>query len=140
VDPVAGTPVNAEANGIQVEAIYLSHGTPPSGEVEIFNNAYVVTINGIKVFHTGDISSLQDVRQYNLEDQNIDLAFIPHFYLRNSASRSTLSNDIGARYLFPIHYQYTTPEFNADVVRFNYPDAIIFNMELESWIMPRLDE
>ncbi len=140
VDPVAGTPVNAEANGIQVEAIYQNHGTPPSGSTEIYNNGYVVTINGIKIFHTGDNAALKDVVQYNLSDQSIDLAFIEHFYLRNSASRGILDINIGAKYIFPIHYQYTTPEYNREVVIFNYPDAVVFNLELESWIMPRIDE
>jgi len=140
MDPVTGTPVNAEANGIQVEAIYLSHGTPPSGSTEIYNNGYVVTINEIKFFHTGDIAALRDVVQYNLSDQNIDLAFIMHFYLQNSASRSILDINIGAKHLFPIHYQYTTPDYNREVVLFNYPDAVVFNLELESWIMPRIDE
>jgi L-ascorbate metabolism protein UlaG (beta-lactamase superfamily) len=140
VDPVAGTPVYAEANGIQVEAIYLSHGTFPSGQTEIYNNGYIVTINGIKVFHTGDNAALRDVVQYKLSEKNIDLAFISHFYLRNSASRGILDINIGAKYVFPIHYQYTTPEYNREVVLFNYPDAIVFNMELESWIMPRIDE
>ena len=140
VDPVAGTPVNEEANGIQVEAIYLSHGTPPSGQTEIYNNGYIVTINGTKVFHSGDNAALRDVVQYKLSEQNIDLAFIEHFYLRNSASRGILDINIGAKYVFPIHYQYTTPEYNREVVLFNYPEAVVFSMELENWLMPRIDE
>jgi L-ascorbate metabolism protein UlaG (beta-lactamase superfamily) len=140
VDPVAGTPVNTEANGIQVEAIYLSHGTVPRGQIETYNNGYIVTINGIKIFHTGDNAALRDVVQYKLSEQNIDLAFIEHFYLRNSASRGILDINIGAKYVFPIHYKYTTPEYNREVVLFNYPDAVVFNQELENWIMPRIDE
>ena len=140
LDPDIGTPVYTETNGIQVEAIYLSHGTPPSGQPEIFNNAYLVTINGIKVFHTGDIDGLQGIKPYHLEDQKIDLAFIPHFYLRNAASMGILQDNLGTKFLFPIHYHYTTPVFDADVVRFNNPDAIVFTTELESWIMPRSDE
>ena len=35
LDPIEGTPVYTETNGIEVEAIYLSHGTPPSGQLEI---------------------------------------------------------------------------------------------------------
>ena len=140
LDPAVGTPVYTETNGIQVEAIYLSHGTPTNGQPEIYNNAYVVTINGIKVFHTGDIDGLQGVRQYNLEDQKIDLAFIPHFYLRNAASLSILQESVGAKFVFPIHYHYTTPEYDEDMVKFNFPDAIVFQMELETWIMPRSGE
>ena len=136
VDPIAGTLVQAEANGIQVEAIYLSHGYPPNDQNEVFNNGYVVTLNGIKFFHTGDIADLNDVLPYDLADMNIDFAFIQHFYLRDEGARSILADGIGAKYLFPIHYAYTEPAFNADLIKSNYPEAIIFSRELESWFMP----
>jgi L-ascorbate metabolism protein UlaG (beta-lactamase superfamily) len=96
----------------------------------------VVTINGIKFFHTGDIDNLQDIVPYNLADQHIDFAFIQHFYLRNGGSRNMLNNDIGAKYLIPIHYQFTEPAFDINVILSNYPDAIVFYGELESWFMP----
>jgi L-ascorbate metabolism protein UlaG (beta-lactamase superfamily) len=135
VDPRAGAPVNTEANGIQVEAIYISHGTPENGQPEIYNNAYVVTLDGVKFFHTGDIADPQDFLQYDLGTQGIDLAFIPHFYMRDSYFRSAM-DAIGARYLVPIHYHYTTPVFNASAVRAAYPDAILFDAELDHWDMP----
>jgi L-ascorbate metabolism protein UlaG (beta-lactamase superfamily) len=140
VDPVDGAPINVEANGIQVEAIYLSHGYPPDDPNEIFNNAYVVNVNGIKFFHTGDLDDLRDVAQYNLSEMNIDLAFIQHFYLQNGMFRSVLENDIGAKYLFPIHYQFTTPEFDANNIKTNYPDAVIFYGELGNWFMPEAEK
>lgn len=136
MDPVDGVPILAEANDIPVEAIYLSHGYPPDDPNEIFNNAYVVTINGIKFFHTGDLDDLNDVLQYNLSEMNIDFAFIQHFYLQNSLARNTLTNDIGAKYLFPIHYQFTEPAFNTNLILSTYPDAVVFYRELGSWFMP----
>ncbi len=109
VDPVAGTPVQVEANGIQVEAIYLPHGYPPDDPNEVFNNAYVVTINGIKFFHSGDIADLNNVLPYHLADQSIDLAFILHFFLQDDGLKSVFLEGIGAKYLFPIHCVYTQP-------------------------------
>jgi L-ascorbate metabolism protein UlaG (beta-lactamase superfamily) len=138
VDPVAGSPVNVEANGIQVEAIYLNHGSPPNDPNEVFNNGYVVTVNGIEFFHTGDIGDLRDVTQYHLADQKIDLAFIQHFFMQDDRMESVIRNDIGAKYIFPIHYQFTTPEFDANTIKSYYPDAIIFSAELESWFMPAI--
>ena len=133
VDPVAGSPVNVEANGIGVEAIYLNHGFPPNDPSEVFNNGYVVTIGPVKFFHTGDIDILQDARQYNLAEQNIDLAFIQHFFLLDDNARSLIDEVVGAKYLFPIHYKFTTPTFDADKIKNYFPDAIIFSAELESW-------
>jgi L-ascorbate metabolism protein UlaG (beta-lactamase superfamily) len=140
VDPVTGSPVNTEANGIQVEAIYLNHGYPLNDPNETYNNGYVVTVNGIKFFHTGDIGDLRDVTQYHLSDQKIDLAFIQHFFMQDNRMESVIRNDIGAKYLFPIHYQFTTPAFDANTIKAYYPDAIIFFGELESWFMPQSDK
>lgn len=135
-DPVEASPVNLEANGILVEAVYMSHGYPPNAPKEIFNNAYVVTLNGITFFHTGDIANLQDVEQYRLADKHIDMAFIQHFHLLDGGFRDLLKHDIGATYLFPIHYQFTEPVFDANVVLSNYPQVVLFNGELENWFMP----
>jgi L-ascorbate metabolism protein UlaG (beta-lactamase superfamily) len=136
LDPVAGTPVQAEANGLLVEAIYLSHGYPPNDPSEIFNNSYVVTINEIKIFHAGDITDLNDILPYNLGDRNIDFAFIPHFYLLEEAARSILWDEVGIKYLFPIHYEYTQPAINVEALKSIFPEAIVFSRELESWFMP----
>jgi L-ascorbate metabolism protein UlaG (beta-lactamase superfamily) len=136
VDPQAGSPVTVTANDIQVEAIYISHGQVPAGQTEIYNNAYLVTLNGIKFFHTGDIGNLWDLASYNLASQAIDLAFIQHFYFRDDSARSFLETSIGAQYYFPIHYHFTTPSFSANLIKDYYPDAIVFSNELETWTMP----
>lgn len=133
VDPVAGSPVNLEANGIGVAAIYLNHGYPPNDPSEVFNNGYVVTIGPVKFFHTGDLEDLQDARQYNLAEQNIDLAFIQHYFLLDENARSLIDEVVGAKYLFPIHYRYTTPPFDAEKIENYFPESIIFSAELESW-------
>ena len=130
-DPLEASPVHLEANGIRVEAVYLSHGYPPNDPKEIFNNAYVVTLNGTTFFHTGDIADLRDVEQYRLADKNIDMAFIQHFHLLDDGFGDLLKHDIGATWLFPIHYQFTEPVFDANVVLSNYPQAVLFNVELE---------
>jgi L-ascorbate metabolism protein UlaG (beta-lactamase superfamily) len=136
VDPTEGSPVQVEANGIRVEAIYLSHGYPPDDPAETFNNAYVVTIGDLRFFHTGDINDLRDAGQYDLAGTGIDLAFISHSYMVSGTSRSTLEDVVGADYLFPMHFQYTQSAFTRDTIRANYPDAIVFSRGLETWYMP----
>lgn len=136
VDPTIGSPVTVTANDIQVEAIYISHGQPPAGETEITNNAYLVTLNGIKFFHTGDIENLRDAIPYNLASQSIDLAFLPHFFMQDSGYLDVIQNNISAKFVFPIHYHFTTPTFNAVLIQSAYPNAIIFSNELETWTMP----
>jgi L-ascorbate metabolism protein UlaG (beta-lactamase superfamily) len=140
MDPSSETSISTQANGIQIQGIYISHGKPAVGEEEIFNNGYVVTIGGIRVLHTGDISRIQDIREMGFADQHIDLAFIPHVYLTSEIYASLINDAIGTKCLFPIHYQYTQPEFDKNLIRNNYPEAIIFSREMESWFMPLGDE
>jgi hypothetical protein len=34
----------------------------------------------------------------------------------------------------------TIPDFDRNLILDNYPDAVIFSIELENWIMPKADE
>jgi L-ascorbate metabolism protein UlaG (beta-lactamase superfamily) len=136
LDPRSGTPEDTEVRGIQVKAIYISHGTPPAGTEETYNNGYIVSMNGVTFFHCGDINDIRDVVPYHLNDLQVDIAFITHFYFMNSSSRDIFNDSIVARYLLPIHYWYTTPEINLVSIHTYFPDAVVFHSELESWIMP----
>jgi L-ascorbate metabolism protein UlaG (beta-lactamase superfamily) len=135
VDPSSGSPVTVEANGIGVEAIYLNHGS--SGDAsEVFNNGYVVTLGALKLFHTGDVYNLDDARPYNLAELKIDLAFIQHYFFLDDGAKAFMDEVVGGQYLFPIHYQLTTPAFDADTIRHYLPDAIIFSAPMDSWTRP----
>jgi L-ascorbate metabolism protein UlaG (beta-lactamase superfamily)/putative hemolysin len=137
LDPAPGEPVQMDIDGIQVESIALSHGTgQPS------NTGFVITVDGIKVFFTGDIDlsqiNYEEFRAYGLPEENIDLAFIQHFYLtEDAADQQFVKEGIRAKYILPIHYFYTNPPMNRKVVLNNYPDAIFFDKELSSWVMPQ---
>jgi L-ascorbate metabolism protein UlaG (beta-lactamase superfamily) len=138
MDPAASNPVLEEVAGIQVEAIYWSHGTPPAGRKEDFNNAYIVTLNGVTLLHSGDIANPADILPYNLAEKGIDLTFFVYFFLENADNIDVIHQGIAAPYLFPIHY----PQPGFDPVKTpkkilqHYPEAIFFNDELESWTMP----
>jgi len=136
LDPAPGEPVQMDIAGIQVESFALSHGTgqPP-------NTGFVLTVDGIKVFFTGDIDlsqiNYEEFRAYGLPEENIDLAFIQHFYLTDIASdQQFVKEGIRAKYILPIHYFYTNPPMDRKVVLSNYPDAIFFDKELSTWVMP----
>jgi N-acetylneuraminic acid mutarotase len=130
-----------DIKGITVEAFYLPHG-PDS---RIINNGFLVTVNGVSFFHTGDVDfdqfTFEEFRSYQLPEKKIDLSFIQHFYLTNdSTSKLFVTKGIGGNYILPIHYHFTTPSFDAANVKENYPDAILFDKELETWEMPENKE
>jgi len=140
--PAKNKTATAEIQGVHVEAVYLSHGAPPEGRTEILNFAYLATIDGVTLFHSGDIDisqfSYDEFRALRLPEKKIDLAFMQHFYLGDvPAEQKLIQEGIAARHIFPMHYQYTVPPMNPESVLRNYPDAILFKAELESWVMPQ---
>jgi len=135
-DPTLEEPVKKDIDGIQVEAIALSHGP---GQPE--NIGFVVTLEGFKIFFSGDVDlshvSYEVFRSYNLPEKKLDVAFISHFYLTDiPEEQQFIKQGITAKYLIPTHYFYTTPPFNRESVKTFYPDAILFDGELSSWVLP----
>lgn len=134
-----GNPVQKVINGIQVEAIYLSHGNVASGETEVFNQGYVINIDGVTVFHTGDIDasllSPENLKGYDFPGMNIDIAFIQHFLLSDAAFQSLIVDEFKSKYVVASHYKLTDP-IKTEIIENNYPDAIIFTEEMQNWVMP----
>lgn len=140
-NPSRGKTDSKEINGISIEAIYLPHGSYDANKNEILNFGYIVNLNGIKLFHTGDIDiqqfSYEEFRAYQIPEKNIDIAFIQHFYLTSDSSESRFVNDgICSRFIIPSHYYFTTPPIDTAFVRSIYPEAVIFRHELQTWAMP----
>lgn len=126
-----------EIQGITIETFFLPHG-PDS---RIINIGFLVSVNGITLFQTGDADfeqyTVEEFQAFGLLERNIDLAFIQHYYLIGDSLNERFVRDaIGGYYIFPIHYHYTTPAFEASVVKSNFPEAIIFEEELQTWKLP----
>jgi L-ascorbate metabolism protein UlaG (beta-lactamase superfamily) len=139
LDAFSGNPAQVDINGIQVEAIYLSHGTVSAGEVETINNGYVISINGFSFFHTGDIDinliHASDLQAYGIPDMDLDVLFIPHFILIYPYYRPLIEDSIHSRYIVAIHYQCTEPP-NRRLIEQTFPGTIFFTEPLETWGIP----
>jgi Tol biopolymer transport system component/L-ascorbate metabolism protein UlaG (beta-lactamase superfamily) len=136
-DPLKGESEVKNIRGIKIETFNLPHGT----DARIINIGFLISVNGITLFQTGDADfdqySFDEFRSFKLPEREIDLAFIQHYYLDgDSLSTKFVMEGIGGDYILPIHYHFTTPPFDSAIVRENYPDAVIFNKEMESWSMP----
>lgn len=130
-----------EIQGITIESFLLPHGP----ESRIINIGFLISVNGITIFQTGDADfdqfTFEEFRSLQLHERNIDLSFIQHYYMRgDSLNTKFIREAIVGKYIFPIHYHFTSPTFDSTIVRQNYPDAIIFEEELQSWQMPERKE
>lgn len=130
----AGQRAQLVVNGIGLECIYLSHGG------DILNLGYIITAEGRRFFHTGDIDPdsvlVSELQDYGLPDRQIDVAFVPHFMLISEEQQAHVTEGIQARYVVPMHYQFTVPPPDYDLMASYFPDAIVFHESMENWTMP----
>jgi len=142
LNPAKGKTDCREIRGMNIEALYLPHGAKASDGKELLNYGFIVSVNGIKLFHTGDIDlqqfSFVEFRAYQLPEKKIDISFIQHFYLTGDSSEQRFMREgIGSKYIIPSHYHYTSPPLDTALVVRNYPEAILFRKELQTWVMPK---
>lgn len=127
-------------NGMRVVAYDISHGFGANGET-FPNLGFLVEANGVKFFHSGDMDpgvvTAGYLKMLGLPQEKIDIAFLQHFSFRSADAFSLATEGIAARYYIPIHYHFTTPPMDKELILRIVPDAILFDKELDSWVMPQ---
>ncbi|KPK92971.1 MAG: hypothetical protein AMJ88_09345 [Anaerolineae bacterium SM23_ 63] len=120
-------------DGIGVEALFLDHG---GGTL---NLGYIITVEGRRLFHTGDMDpdsvSVSQLERLGLPDKQIDIAFVAHFMLITEDQHAHVLRGIQAKYIVPMHYQFTYPVPDYDLMESYFPDAIVFHESMESWVL-----
>ncbi len=132
-EPQAGKRLQASFEGIALQMLNLPHGVP------LTNLAFVIQLGGWKLLHTGDFVDVEDVKAYGLAAQNIDVAFVPYFYLvedrfLSSDGKSPLLESIQAEHVVPMHlavYAYDR-EATLQQVAAGFPDCLLFREALET--------
>lgn len=132
IDLARGEKQDISVAGIDLEAIYLSHGIPG-----LLNLGYLITIDGVTLFHTGDIDpdgvSVDDLSGYGLPGEDIDVAFVPDFLVVEEEFHAHIREGIQARYLIPMHFPLCNPPAG---IEDTFQNVHIFSAEYESWILP----
>ncbi len=131
--------VQQTVNGIELEIIDLPHGP---GRPEI-NLGFVITLGEYRLLHMGDTDpgtvDVPFLEVYDLPSKGIDVAFVPHFILLEEDDHPIVLQGIQPQYVIPMHFFHTTPAVDYDLMATYFPDAIILNDEMASWIMPHGD-
>ena len=118
--------------GVDLEAIYISHGM-----ADILNLGFIITVDGFKLFHTGDLSpdhvAVSDFQDYGLPGMGIDVAFVPHFLLTIKEYHAYILEGIQPRYTIPMHFPLENPP---EGIGERFPNAFVFGETMESWFLP----
>ena len=132
VDLKAGERKQIDVEGMELEAIFISHGVP-----DLLNLGFIITVDGVKLLHTGDLSPdhvrVSHLQEYGLPGEQIDVAFVPYFLLTMEEYHAHVTEGIQPTYLIPMHYPYEAPPAG---IEDNFPNAFVFTDTLESWVLP----
>ncbi len=132
-EPQEGKRLQASFEGIALQMLNLPHGVP------VTNLAFIIQVGGWKLLHTGDFVDVEDVKAYRLADEDIDVAFVPYFYLveerfLSADGKSPLLESIQAEHFVPMHLSVYTYDREATLqeVAAGFPDCLFFHEALET--------
>ena len=132
-----GASLRETVNGIDLLMLNLPHEI--SGVY--LNLGFVITVGDKVLFHTGDSSPETMSRDYfgayDLPSKHIDVAFVAYFILQAEEQHWFITEGIQARHIVPMHYLHSFPEADLEMVEAYFPDAVVFQEELETWLMPQ---
>ena len=123
--------------GVGIEALNLFHG------VNIHNYGYIITIGGMRIFHTGDlnvdINPLEHlVDFYHIPDRNIDVAFVHPWFIYDPDFQEVGLNGYKAKYLIPTHFRYL--EALDEETAALFPNLILIEKPFDSWVVGTVQE
>lgn len=116
--------------GMQVNILGMKHNAPFD---KIRNSGFIIELGGKKFLHIGDAELMtENFEPHNLPRKEIDVAFIPYWYLIYSESARKLVNEkIRPKHIIAIH----VPPEEAGKVRKetlkHYPNATVFTKPME---------
>lgn len=126
-------------NGVGVESLYIV-----GNEGEVSNIGYLITVGGWRLFHLGDIvdvdATLAVLRDYQLLDRHIDIAFVPYTYLIDPDTHPLVLEGIGAEVVVAGQYGGISPAALSELIGTLFPGAVTFNSELDTWTPPEPEE
>ena len=126
-------PAKREHDGIAVEMIRVSHG---QGRREIQNLGQIVELGEWRVAHFGDMSisssQMEEFAAYRFHEKDIDIAFVPYWYLLEERHVPMVGRLLNARTVVAMHVR---PDELAEVrkkTRALHPEVIFFEAALDT--------
>jgi L-ascorbate metabolism protein UlaG (beta-lactamase superfamily) len=128
--PPLKTRMALKAAGIDVEFLGLGHGTERHASIQ--NLGHVIKLGGKKLLHVGDAdTSVEIFEKFNLDEEGIDIAFIPYWFLLGEAGQTVIREHIKPKRIIAVHVSPSGAEKVAGQIKQVFPDAVVFTTMLE---------
>lgn len=116
--------------GVDFEILRLRHGTGRNAEIQ--NLGHIIKLGGKKLLHVGDAdTAVENFEKFNLDEEGIDIAFLPDWFLLGSEGQSLVREHIKPRQIIAVHVSPADGEKVAAQIRQAFPNAIAFTSMLE---------
>ncbi len=110
---------------IKVKFLGLRHANKNFNWIQ--NLGHLIEIHGRKFLHIGDADMTdENFAVYNLHKENIDIAFIPYWFLLSEAGRTLIKNQFNPKHIVAVHVSPNDAEKVSKKLKTLYPDITIF--------------
>ncbi|HEX7175711.1 MAG TPA: MBL fold metallo-hydrolase [Pyrinomonadaceae bacterium] len=115
--------------GVDFEILGLGHGSERHGSIQ--NLGHLIKLGGRKLLHVGDADTSAEIfEKFNLDEEGIDIAFLPYWFLLGDAGQTVVREHIKPKHIVAVHLP-TDAEKVAGQIRKIFPDAAVFTTMLE---------
>ncbi len=119
-----------EANGLKVKCLVQRHMGKDDYKVE--SMGLLIEMGGKKILHIGDADYTdENFAGFNLQDENIDVAFIHYWFLLDCEGRRIIETYIKPKKIVITHIPYDELRRNYKRIKEYYPDAEVFLNNLD---------
>ncbi|WP_456457798.1 MBL fold metallo-hydrolase [Reichenbachiella sp.] len=115
-----------DQEGLTVKAAYAKHAGKSNARIQ--DLIFLVNFNGKKVLHLGDANMDPDrFEELKLEYEEIDVAFVPFWYMTSFYGAEVIRQHIGAKKVVAIHIPENYSQQSLDKIKKFMPNAVIFD-------------
>lgn len=116
--------------GIDFEILRLRHGTGRHASIQ--NLGHIIRLGGKKLLHIGDAdTSVENFETFNLDEEGIDIAFLPVWFLIGAEGQTLVREHIKPRQIIAVHITPADSESTTAQIKQAFPNAIAFTTMLE---------
>ena len=116
--------------GIDFEILRLRHGTGRHASIQ--NLGHIIHLGGKKLLHIGDAdTSLENFETFNLDEEGIDIAFLPFWFLTGAEGQTIVREHIKPRQIIAVHITPADSVSTTAQIKQAFPNAIAFTTMFE---------
>ena len=115
---------------IDLEILGIRHGTGRHAAIQ--NLGHVIKLGGKKLLHVGDAdTAIENFQDLNLDEEGIDIAFIPYWFLVDEEGRTVVREHIKPKQIIAVHISPSEAEQVSAQIKKDFPSAVAFTTLLQ---------